>query len=111
VPKVVVLATVVGIGLVLAGCGRGTATPPVNRYTVSDATVCKAFNSAASPLLHSDSVYPTLAKLAADARDADIRRAGEALWDHKGEDGEAFHRIGAACVAQGLTPKDWPELI
>jgi hypothetical protein len=86
---------------------------------VTDAGVCNAFNVAASPTQHFDSVYTGLAKLATEAKDADLRREGEALRTalrHQSFPGSttairAYYQIGAVCVSQGLTPKDWPGLI
>jgi len=57
------------ICIVFAGCGSGRATPPANRHTITDAAVCRTFNVAAGPTLHSNSVYTGLATLAAKAKD------------------------------------------
>ena len=111
-----VLPTMLGVCVVLAGCGSGSASssPTVSRYTASEAAVCKAFNAASGPLAVSDSIETSFAKLAAAARNADVRREGRALLRYH-EPSEAmasksFFSIGAACVARGFTPKDWAEL-
>ena len=110
------LATVLGSCLVLAGCGNGSASSsqPVNPYTVSDAAVCRAFNTVSSPLEKPTSVAISFAKLAATARDANIRQEGKALLRYHEPlaalASRSFFEIGATCVARGFTPKDWAEL-
>jgi hypothetical protein len=108
------LATLVGISTIVAVCGACGASPVASRYTVTETAVCHAFNAAASPLAHTDSVDIVLGKLAADARNANIRRAGTTLLkDFKTMPPErikAFERIATICVAKGLTPKDWAGL-
>jgi hypothetical protein len=105
------LATLVGISTIVAGCG---ASPAASRYPVTESAVCHAFNAAASPLAHTDSVDIALGKLAADARNANIRRAGTTLLKNfktmPPERNKAFERIATICVAKGLTPKDWAGL-
>jgi hypothetical protein len=105
------LAALVGTGAIMASCATSGASLPANRYTVTEVTVCRAFNSAASPVAHLNSIDPVLARLAAHAKDPDIRRAGkELLQEHVGDESKPFYQIGAICVAKGLTPKDWPDL-
>jgi hypothetical protein len=119
VKRVGVFAAAMVVGIIFAGCGGGSATLPAQHDTVTVAGVCRDFNIAASPTLHSNSVYTGLAKLAADAKDADLRREGSALQTalrHHSYPGSAtaiksYYQIGAVCVSHGLTPKDWPDLI
>jgi hypothetical protein len=118
VQRVGPLAAAIAVSIVFAGCGSGSAAPPAKHHIVTLAGVCKAFNIAASPTLHSNSVYTGLAKLATDAKDADLRREGAALQTvlrHHSFPGsataiKAYYQIGAMCVSQGLMPKDWPDL-
>jgi hypothetical protein len=111
-----ILVAAILMCVVLGGCGGGatsTRSPP--RYTVSDAEVCKAFNTAASPLEEPISVEIRFVKLAASAKNADLRQEGKALLrDYgpgEGRGSKPFFDIGSICVAEGLTPKDWSELI
>jgi uncharacterized caspase-like protein len=110
-----VLPMALGVFLILTACGSGSASPapPVNRHTVTDTAVCRAFNAASSPLEMLNSVETSFAKLAATARDADIRRDGRVLLRYHepatARSSGAFFDIGATCVARGFTPKDWYE--
>ena len=118
VQRVGALAAAMVISVVLAGCNSGSATPPANRHIVTDARVCKTFNVAASPTMHFNSVYTGLAKVASEAKNADLRREGEILQTelrHHSFPGSAaamnaYSQIGAVCVSHGLTAKDWPDL-
>jgi hypothetical protein len=108
-----IFTAVFSIGAILSGCS-GSASPAAQRHTVTTTAVCRAFDAASSPLGHSGSVDTALVKLAVLAKDASIRSAGSVLQqDHQGtsvEGTKPFYRIGAICVAKGLTPKDWAEL-
>ena len=120
------MAAVLVTFLILAACGstpRATVAPPLPRSghpprtSLSDAVVCAAFNRMASPTMHPLASYASFAKLAAQARDAEIRRAAEALVRESRHDpifdatgSKDFSEIGTACVAKGLTPKYWMEL-
>jgi hypothetical protein len=97
----------------LAGCGNGgNAAAPVTHKAVTWATVCKAFNAETSPIAHSSRVANDLASLAAQSQDEGVRQAGvELLRDGaSAKSSLPLGEIGAACVSQGLTPKDWLEL-
>jgi len=115
VRKCSVLSTIVGVCLVLAGCGGGStsSSPPGSRYTVTDTAVCRAFNASIGPLQKPISFEASFAKLAATARNADIRREGKALLRYHEPaaalSSKSFFEIGATCVARGFTPKDWAE--
>jgi hypothetical protein len=116
VQKLLVLLMTLGVCLVLTACGSGSASsaPPVNRHRVSDAAVCRAFNAVSSPLEKPNSVEISFAKLAATARDANIRQEGKVLLRYHEPaaalDSKSFFEIANTCVAQGFTPKDWAEL-
>ncbi len=68
--------------------------------------------------MHPLSSYTSFAKLATQAQDIEIGTAAESLvresrdnpsFDVAGS--KDFHDIGTACVAKGLTPKYWAELL
>jgi hypothetical protein len=107
------------VSMFLAGCSSGSASPLANRHIVSDTRVCQAFNVAASPTAHFNSIYTGLASLASEAKDAGLRREGETLQTELRRHSlpgsaaamNAYYQIGAVCVSHGLTPKDWPDLI
>jgi hypothetical protein len=126
-PGVVRTGAVLGIAVVaLAACGStpyATVTPlphsshPPRPDSLSAATVCAAFNRAASPTMHLLSSYASFAKLAAQAGDVEIRSAAETLVRDSGDNpnfnvevSKNFYDIGTVCVAKGLTPKYWAEL-
>jgi hypothetical protein len=116
VRKTTVVAATLIIGMaILAGCTNGSASVPSTRFTVTDSAVCNAFNTASSPLFHLDSAETTLGRLAAKAKNRDIRRSGGALVRYRDaaaiEGSRPFAKIGAVCVSLGLTPSDWAELI
>lgn len=68
--------------------------------------------------MHTLSSYASFAKLAAQAQDVEIRGPAEALVRESRDNpnfnvagSKDFHEIGSVCVAKGLTPKDWAELL
>ncbi len=121
------MAAVLGLACpILAACGSTPTAivtplphpshPP--RPGFSDAFVCAAFNRTVSPTMHNLSSYASFAKLAAQAQDVEIRSAAETLVRESRDKpsfnvagSKDFHDIGAACVAKGLTPKYWAELL
>jgi hypothetical protein len=104
------VAALIGLSAIVANCAMSGASIPPNRHTVTEATVCRAFNAAASSVAH-NSDGGGFPRLAARAKDPEIRRAGkELLEEHLGDGSRPFYQIGAVCVAKGLTPKDWPDL-
>jgi hypothetical protein len=120
--------TVAGLGIVallLAACATPTsplvpaphASYPPQPGSLSDATVCAAFNRTVSATMHPLSSYTSFAKLAAQALDAEIRSPAETLVRESRDNpsfnvagSKDFYAIGSVCVAKGLTPKYWAEL-
>ena len=110
----------ISVCVFLAGCGSVSATSASapsseGRHAVSDAAVCKALSAVASPLEKPPSDVTAFGKLAASAKNADIRREGKTLLKNRDPVGalasRPFFDIASTCVSEGFTSKDWAELI